>query len=114
MRINEKRYLMVFKICRKGNKNISNIQDIFVFFVFLAYGAIVGTQEIRIMKTRNYEEQSQRRARKVNDIKTMFWTRCAEEERKEHGKGKMAVYEEVAYHFYMSPTEIREIIAGRR
>jgi len=65
---------------------------------------------------RNYEDQAERRLRKVNDIKTMFWKRCAEEEKKpkEERLGRMALYEEVAYPFYMSPTEIREIIAGRR
>ena len=63
---------------------------------------------------RNYEDQAERRLRKVNDIKAMFWKRLAEEQKKENGLGRMAVYEEVAYQFYMSPTEIRHIIAGRR
>lgn len=65
---------------------------------------------------KNYEDQAERRLRKVNDIKTMFWKRLAEEEKKpaEERLGRMEIYEEVAYPFYMSPTEIRHIIAGRR
>ena len=57
---------------------------------------------------KNYEEQAQRRARKVNDIKTMYWTLIRQ------GMPNMKAYEQVGYHFYMSATEIRHIIAGRR
>jgi hypothetical protein len=63
---------------------------------------------------RNFEEQAQRRLRKVNDIKAMFWKRLAEEQKKENGMGRMAIYQEVADCFYLSEAEIRHIIAGRR
>ena len=68
------------------------------------------------MKTRNYEAQAERRARKIADIKTMFYNRLAEENKKpkEEQMKLMDIYEEVAYHFYLSATEIREIMAGRR
>lgn len=68
------------------------------------------------MKTRNYENQAERRARKVSDIKQMFYRRIAEENQKPIGeqKQRMAIYEEVAYAFYLSEKEIRDIIAGRR
>ena len=66
--------------------------------------------------TRNYELQAQRRARKIADIKEMYYRRLAEENKKpeEERMKLMEIYEEVAYSFYMSQTEIREIIAGRR
>ena len=57
---------------------------------------------------KNYEEQAQRRVRKVNDIKTMFYQLIR------NGMRNMEAYEQVGYHFYMSATEIRHIIAGRR
>lgn len=57
---------------------------------------------------KNYEEQAQRRARKVNDIKTMFYQLTRQ------GMRNMEAYERVGYYFYMSATEIRHIIAGRR
>lgn len=65
---------------------------------------------------RNYEDQAQRRARKVADIKEMFYRRLSEENQKpiEERKKLMAIYEEVAYRFYLSEKEIRDIIAGRR
>ena len=65
---------------------------------------------------KNYEEQAERRLRKVNDIKAMFWKLLVEEEKKpkEERRGRMAIYEEVGYQFYESATEIRHIIAGRR
>ena len=65
---------------------------------------------------RNYEAQAARRARKVNDIRSMFGRRLAEENKKPDGERKstMDIYEEVADAFYLSATEIREIIAGRR
>ena len=65
---------------------------------------------------RNQEDQAERRLRKVNDIKTMFWKRLAEENKKpkEERLGRMAIYEEVAERFYLSESEIRHIIAGRR
>ena len=65
---------------------------------------------------RNYEDQAQRRARKVADIKEMFYRRLSEENQKPiEGRMKlMAIYEEVAYRFYLSEKEIRDIIAGRR
>lgn len=65
---------------------------------------------------RNYEDQAQRRARKVADIKAKFATLWAEENKKpkEEQVGVMEIYKAVAYDFYLSPTEIREIIAGRR
>ena len=65
---------------------------------------------------RNQEDQAERRLRKVNDIKAMFWKRLAEENKKPQKErlGRMDIYEEVGYLFYMSATEIREIIAGRR
>jgi len=65
---------------------------------------------------RNQEDQAERRLRKVNDIKAMFWKRLAEENKKppKERLGRMDIYEEVGYLFYMSATEIREIIAGRR
>ena len=61
------------------------------------------------MKTCNHEEQAQRRARKVNDIKTMFYQLTGHD-----GMPNMEAYEQVGYRFYMSSTEIRHIIAGRR
>jgi len=65
---------------------------------------------------RNYEDQAQRRARKVADIKEMFYRRLSEENQKpiEERMKLMALYEEVAYRFYLSEKEIRDIIAGRR
>ena len=68
------------------------------------------------MKTKNYEEQAQRHARKIADIKTMFYRRMAEEgkKRRDERMKTMDIYEEVGYAFYLSATEIREIIAGRR
>ena len=57
---------------------------------------------------KNYEDQAQRRLRKVNDIKTMFWSLTKQ------GMPNMTAYEQVGYRFYMSATEIRHIIAGRR
>ena len=65
---------------------------------------------------RNYELQAQRRARKITDIKEMYYRRLAEENKKQEDERMklMEIYEEVAYSFYMSQTEIREIIAGRR
>lgn len=57
---------------------------------------------------RNNEEQAERRARKVRDIKTMFYGLLAA------GTKTMQAYEKVAYHFYLSEKEIRDIIAGRR
>ena len=89
------------------------VQNFYILSTKNSQKALFNNKNHNIMK-RNYEEQAQRRARKVNDIKTMFWSRCAEENKKENGLGKMAIYEEVAYHFYMSSTEIREIIANRR
>ena len=35
---------------------------------------------------KNYEDQAERRLRKVNDIKTMFWKRSSEEEKKDLAK----------------------------
>ena len=66
--------------------------------------------------TRNYELQAQRRARKIADIKELYYRRLAEENKKpvEERMKLMDLYEEVAYHFYLSDTEIRAIIAGRR
>ena len=63
----------------------------------------------------NYEDQAQRRARKVADIKEMFYRRLSEENQKpiEERMKLMAIYEEVAYWFYLSEKEIRDIIAGR-
>ena len=65
---------------------------------------------------RNYELQAQRRARKIADIKQIFYNRLKKKKKKpeEERMKLMEIYEEVAYHFYMSQTEIREIIAGRR
>jgi len=65
---------------------------------------------------KDYELQAQRRARKVKDIQSMFNRRLAEENKKpkEDRLKTMDLYEEVAYHFYLSSTEIRHIIAGRR
>ncbi|MBR6492778.1 MAG: hypothetical protein IKT13_02475 [Paludibacteraceae bacterium] len=65
---------------------------------------------------RNYEDQAQRRARKVADIKGKFYQRMAEENAKPKDERMkiMDLYDEIGYAFYMSGTEIREIIAGRR
>ena len=65
---------------------------------------------------RNNELQAQRRARKINAIKEMFYQRLAEEDKKPKGERMrtMDIYEEVAYWFYLSEKEIRDIIAGRR
>ena len=57
---------------------------------------------------KDYEEQAQRRARKVADIKEMFQRLTNE------GMSYMKAYQQVGYHFYLSETEIRHIIAGRR
>ncbi len=65
---------------------------------------------------KNYEDQAERRLRKVNDIKAMFWKRCSEEEKKDPKERMiiMEIYDEVGYCFYLSADEIRHIIAGRR
>ena len=65
---------------------------------------------------RNNENQAQRLARKVADIKAMFYFRMAEENRKPLSERlkTMDLYEEVAYRFYLSDTAVRAIIAGRR
>ena len=55
------------------------------------------------------ESAAERRARRNNDIKTMFYQLTR------HGNmPNMVAYELVGYHFYMSASEIRHIIAGRR
>ena len=52
---------------------------------------------------RNNENQAQRLARKVADIKAMFYFRMAEENRKPLSERlkTMDLYEEVAYRFYI-------------
>ena len=57
---------------------------------------------------KDYELQAQRRARKVQDIKTMF------QQLTNQGVPNMEAYERVGWYFYLSETEIRHIIAGRR
>lgn len=57
---------------------------------------------------RNNEDQAQRRARKVHDIKQMFYQLTRQ------GVPNMEAYEQVGYCFYLSEAEIRHIIAGRR
>ena len=57
---------------------------------------------------KDYEIQAQRRARKVADIKEMFYRLT------QQGVPNMEAYERVGWHFYLSETEIRHIIAGRR
>ena len=86
------------------------------FFVFLWYGGIAGTNKFIKIMTRNYELQAQRRARKIADIKEMYYCRLAEENKKPEDERMklMDIYEEVAYHFYLSDTAVRAIIAGRR
>lgn len=50
--------------------------------VFLHFVAILPeSTKYNIMK--NYEDQAERRLRKVNDIKTMFWKRSSKEEKKD-------------------------------
>lgn len=65
---------------------------------------------------RNNELQAQRRARKIADIKAMYYRRLAEEDKKpkEEQMKTMDLYDEVGYAFYVSGKEIRDIIAGRR
>ena len=57
-----------------------------------------------------YELEStvERRARRNNDIRTLFFKLTAEE-----GVSFMEAYEAVGYHFYLSAEQIRQIIAGR-
>ena len=87
------------------------------FLYFCFHGDIAGTNKlIKITMKRNYELQAQRRARKIADIKEMYYRRLAEENKKpeEERMKLMDIYEEVAYHFYLSDTAVRAIIAGRR
>jgi len=55
------------------------------------------------------ESTAERRARRNKDIKTMFYQLT-----QHGGTPNMEAYERVGYHFYMSASEIRHIIAGRR
>ena len=54
------------------------------------------------------ESTAERRARRNNDIKTLFFQLTIEE-----GMSFMDAYEAVGYHFYLSSEQIRQIIAGR-
>ena len=58
---------------------------------------------------KNNEDQAERRLRKVNAIKAMFYQLT-----QHGGMPNMEAYEQVGYHFYISATEVRHIIAGRR
>ena len=90
--------------------------QIYVFQPTFGRKIMVLTIKTNNIMTRNYEVQAQRRARKIADIKEMFYRRMAEENKKpEKERMKlMDLYEEVAYHFYLSDTAVRAIIAGRR
>ena len=54
------------------------------------------------------ESTAERRARRNNDIKTLFFQLTIEE-----GFSFMDAYEAVGYPFYLSSEQIRQIIAGR-
>lgn len=54
------------------------------------------------------ESTAERRVRRNNDIKTLFYKLTIEE-----GMSFMDTYEAVGYHFYLSSEQIRQIIAGR-
>ena len=54
------------------------------------------------------ESTEERRARRNNDIKTLFFQLTIEE-----GMSFMEAYEAVGYAFYLSAEQIRQIIAGR-
>ena len=54
------------------------------------------------------ESTAERRARRNNDIKTLFFHLTIEE-----GFSFMEAYEAVGYVFYLSAEQIRQIIAGR-
>jgi hypothetical protein len=54
------------------------------------------------------ESTAERRARRNNDIKTLFFQLTIEE-----GFSFMDAYEAVGYAFYLSSEQIRQIIAGR-
>lgn len=53
------------------------------------------------------ESTAERRARRNNDIKTLFYKLTVEE-----GFSFMEAYEAVGYHFYLSAAEIRRILAS--
>ena len=54
------------------------------------------------------ESTAERRTRRNNDIKTLFFQLTIEE-----GFSFMDAYEAVGYAFYLSSEQIRQIIAGR-
>ena len=54
------------------------------------------------------ESTAERKARKHNDIKTLFQKLTIEE-----NMPFMEAYEAVGYHFYLSAGQIRDILAGR-
>ena len=54
------------------------------------------------------ESTAERRARRNNDIKSLFFKLTIEE-----GFSFMEAYEAVGYAFYLSSEQIRQIIAGR-
>ena len=54
------------------------------------------------------ESTAERRARRNNDIKNLFYQLTIEE-----GMSFMEAYEAVGYAFYLSSEQIRQIIAGR-
>ena len=54
------------------------------------------------------ESTAERRTRRNNDIKTLFFKLTIEE-----GFSFMDAYEAVGYHFYLSASQIRDILARR-
>lgn len=55
------------------------------------------------------ESTAERRARRNNDIKTLFQSLTIEE-----GMPFMEAYEAVGYQFYLSAGQVRDILARRR
>ncbi|MCR5504255.1 MAG: hypothetical protein K6E94_01580 [Elusimicrobiaceae bacterium] len=60
------------------------------------------------MTTYYLESTAERRARRINDIKQLFYQLTITE-----GMPFMEAYEAVGYQFYLSAEQIRQIIAGR-
>ena len=60
------------------------------------------------MNNYQLESTAERKARRNNDIKTMFQQLTIQQ-----NMPFMEAYEVVGYHFYLSSEQIRQIIAGR-
>ena len=60
------------------------------------------------MNNYQLESTAERKARRNNDIKTMFLQLTIQQ-----NMPFMEAYEVIGYHFYLSSEQIRQIIAGR-